>query len=260
MNRRLALFGFVLLLPAPALAQLALDQHPAEAYRLRAEYRWFSTSLEGTAAKGLLDVPGTTFDVKTDLLMEDDTTWEARGTIRLGRKWKLRGGYTTLDYIGREAVLDSRIRFDDTVFQSGEEVTSTLKGGYYGGDLEWDFLVSGTGYLGVIAGARAPDVDVVISSPALGKREQATYRPVCPVLGLAGRVYASRLSIEGFASTFAKVSGRKVTDLEISARLNLSDRLAIGGGYRYLKFTAEEGADFADFNVSGWTYGIELGL
>jgi len=259
MNRRFALFGFALLLPAPALAQLAMNQHPAENYRLRAEYRWFSTTLEGMAARGVLDVPGTTFDVKTDLLMEDDTTWEARGTIRFGAKWKLRGGYTTLDYKG-SATLESRIRLDDTTFQAGEAVSSSLKGGYYGGDLEWDFLTSGTGYLGVIAGARAPDVDVVLSSPALSKRELATYRPVCPVLGVAARLYANRVSIEGFASTFAKIPGRKVTDLEISARINLSDRLAIGGGYRYLSFTAENGADFADFKVSGFTYGIELGL
>lgn len=259
MNRRFALFGFALLLPAPALAQVAMNQHPSEAYRLRAEYRWFSTTLEGTAAKGVLDVPGTTFDVKDDLLMEDDTTWEARGTIRFGAKWKLRGGYTTLDYKG-DATLESRIRIDGTTFQAGEQVASSLKGGYYGGDLEWDFLTSANGYLGVIGGARAPDVDVVLSAPASSKRVQATYRPVCPVLGVAGRIYANRLSIEGFASTFAKVSGRKVTDLEINARISLSDRLAIGGGYRYLSFSAENGEDFADFQVSGFTYGIELGL
>jgi hypothetical protein len=46
-------------------------------------------------------------------------------------------------------------------------------------------------------------------------------------------------------------------------RIHISDRLALSGGYRYLSFKAEQGGDLgdmADFKISGWTYGIELGL
>jgi hypothetical protein len=250
-----------MLLPALALAQVP-NQPPAESYRLRLEYRWFESEIQGTAAQGFAGVPGTEFDVKEDLAMADDRTAEYRGSIRLGEKWKLRGGYTTLDYKG-EVVLDRRIRFDDTAFNAGETVASSLKGGYYGGDLEFDIIVHKSGFLGLTAGARAPDVDYVISSPDLGKREQATQRPICPVVGIAGRVYAGRLSLEAVGSTFAKVSGRKVSEFEVGARVHLSDRFAISGGYRYISFKAESGGDlgdFADFQVSGWTYGIEVGL
>lgn len=256
---RFALVGLAFLLPATSHAQGVSKQASYENYRLRAEYRWFSTTLEGTAAKGVFDVPGTTFDVKSDLGFADERTWEGRGTIRVGERWKLRGAYTALDYKG-QVELARRIRFDDTVFQAGENVSSSLKGGYYGGELEWDLVIHPKGFLGLFGGARVPDVDVVISSPDRSKRELSTYRPVVPVVGVAGRTYTGKLSLEGFASTFAKVQGRKVTELEITARIHISDKLALSGGYRYVSFKAETGADFADFKITGWTYGVELGL
>lgn len=260
MSRRLypVLAGLAVLLPVAVRAQSG-GQHPNEAYHVRVQYGFFSSQLEGTASKGVLDLPGTGFDVKQDLAMNDDRTWYASGTIRIGAKWKLRGGYVALDYNGTSE-LAARIRFGETIFGKGETVSSSIKGGYWSGDLEWDFVTTSTAYLGMMGGARAPDVDTVLVSPDFGKREQATYRPVSPVLGLGGRVYAGRLSLEGFASTFARVSGRKMTDVEIAARLHFSPRLCVSGGYRYLRFTAENDPNLADFKVKGWIYGVELGL
>lgn len=260
MHRRLfpLLAGAILMLPLPALAQSG-QGNPNEGYRVRVQYGRFSSQLEGIAALGNGVVPGTEFDVKQDLGMEDETGWFVNGTIRIGAKWKLRGGYTSLDY-GGTTVLTSRIRFADTTFNQNETVSSTIKGGFISGDLEWDFVSTPNAYLGLTGGARAPDVDTVIVSPDLGKREQSTYRPVSPVIGLAGRAYAGRMSLEGFASTFARVSGRKVTDAEITARLHFSRHLCVSGGYHYISFSAENDPDLADFKVTGWTYGFELGF
>jgi hypothetical protein len=263
MNRALLSLAFLALVPTAALAQYG-STHPnnAEAYKIRLEYRFFEAAFEGTTAKGFEDLPGTLVDVQSDLGFEDDRRWEFRGAIRLGGKMKLRGGYTAIEY-GGQKILDRRIRFDDTVFQSGEDVASSLKGGFYGGDLEYDLLARAQGFLGVTAGARAPDVDYAISSPNTGKRELGTYRPVVPMLGLIGRYYAGKVSFEGSAATFAEISGRKAVEAEASVRIHLSDRLALSGGYRYLSFKAQEGGergDLADFTMSGWTYGIELGL
>ena len=260
MHRRLfpVLAGVVLILPIPALAQGA-KQNPNELYRVRVQYGWFSSHLEGTAAQGFDGIPGTVFDVKQDLAMEDNRVWYGNGTIRLGAKWKLRGGYTSLEYNGT-TTLAQRIRFSDTTFGAGENVSSSINGGLVSADLEWDFVNTGSAYLGLTAGARAPYVDTVLVSPDLGKREQGAYRPVSPVVGLAGRAYAGRMSLEGFASSFARVSGRRVTDLEITARLHFSSHLCISGGYHYVSFSAENDPDFADFKVTGWTYGLEFGL
>jgi hypothetical protein len=249
------------LLPTLAFGQVS-NQPAAENFRIRLEYRWFETELQGDAAKGFAGIPGTPFDVKDDLLMGDDRTYEIRGAIRVGAKWKLRGSYTSLDYKG-DVVLVNRIRFDDTTFNAGEQVASSLKGAYYGGDLEYDLILHKSGYLGVTGGARAPDVDFVLSAPASGKRELGTERPVCPVVGLVGRIYAGRLSLEASGSTFAKISGRKTIEFEGSARIHLSDRFAISGGYRYISFKAESDGDLgdlADFQIKGWTYGLEVGL
>mgnify|MGYP001495199127 CR=1 FL=1 len=98
----------------------------------------------------------------------------------------------------------------------------------------------------VTAGARAPDVDYVLASPDAGKRELGTYRPVTPMLGIIGRVYAGKVSIEGSGATFATISGRKSVEAEIGARIHLSDRLALSGGYRYLSFKATAKGDVGD--------------
>ena len=260
MHRRLfpVLAGAILMLPLPVLAQ-GVKQNPNELYHVRIQYGRFSSQLEGTAALGANGLPGTLFDVKADLAMEDNRTWFAYGTIRLGAKFKLRGGYTSLDYSGTTE-LTQFIRFGETNFAKTENVSSSIKGGFLSGDLEWDFVQTPMAYLGVSGGARAPDVDTVLASPDFGKREQASYRPVSPVVGLAGRAYAGRLSLEGFASTFARISGRKVTDAEITARLHLSPHFCASGGYRYISFSTENDPDLADFKVKGWTYGLELGF
>jgi hypothetical protein len=265
MNRVLLSLSCLTFLPGFAHAQYAggaSRPNNSEAYKIRLEYRFFEAKIEGTAAKGFGDIPGTAVDVQTDLGFTDDRRWEFRGAIRVSGKMKLRGGYTSIDY-GAQKASERRIRFDDTVFQSGENLSSSLKGGFYGGDLEYDFLSRPEGFLGVTAGARAPDVDYVIASPDKGKRELGTYRPVVPVLGIIGRFYAGRVSFEASGATFARISGRKAAEAEVGVRIHLSDRLALSGGYRYLSFKAEaEGdlGDFADFKMSGWTYGLELGL
>ena len=260
MTRRFSAAALLLLiLPAGAQAQMVLNQAPAEKYRLRLEYRWLRSQLEGEVQRGVLDVPGTDFDMKSDLGFADDRTWEARGTIRIGQSWKLRVGYTRLDYLGN-IVLDRTIRYGGTSFGRGEDVTSTLKGGYWAGELEWDIVNRKQGYFGFLGGAQAPDVDTVISSPDTGKRVQDTFRPVSPVIGIAGRAYTGRVSIEVFAKSFPKISGRRVTDAEATARIHLSDRFAIQGGYRYLSFKLEQDPDIANIKVKGWVYGVEVGL
>jgi len=262
MNRAFAALACLTLLPGLAHAQYASQQNNSESYRVRLEYRWFESNLEGNAAKGVGGVPGTEFDVVEDLAFVDERTWELRGAIRVGAKWKLRGGYTTIEANG-QTELARRIRFDDTNFNAGETVASSLKGGYYGGDLEFDLVSRPQGFFGVTAGARAPDVDYVIAGPNSGKREQGTYRPFSPVLGIIGRIYAGKLSLEGSGGSFAEISGRRVTEFEAAARCHISDRLAVSGGYRYIAFKASSGGDLgdlADFTSSGWTYGIELGL
>lgn len=262
MNRVLIPLACLTLLPGLAHAQGGSRPNNAESYKIRLEYRFYSAALEGSFAKGLPPIPGTDIDVKTDLGFEDDRRWEFRGAIRVSAKMKLRGGYTAIDYRGQKP-LDRRIRFDDTVFNSGENVSSSLKGAFYGGDLEYDFIARPEGFFGVTAGARAPDVDYAISSPDTGKRELGTYRPVTPMLGIIGRFYAGKVSIEGSGATFVEISGRKAIEAEIGARIHISDRLALAGAYRYLSFKADSGgdpADLADFRMSGWTYGIEIGL
>jgi hypothetical protein len=257
MTRRFTAGAFLLpLLPMAAHAQLLQNRAAPENYHLRGEYRFFSSDISGTVERGLA---GTEIDLKDDLGFSDDRTWEARATIRIGHAWKLRATYTNLDYRG-QATLTSPIRYAGITFNRNEAVSSSLKGGFWAGELEWDFISGRHGYLGVVGGAELPDVDTIVSSPDTGKRQTDTFRPVSPVIGLAGRAYGGRLSVEFLGKSFPKISGRRVNDFEATARLHISDRLALEGGYRYLSFKLEVDPDFVDIKVKGWVYGAELGL
>jgi hypothetical protein len=85
-------------------------------------------------------------------------------------------------------------------------------------------------------------------------------RSPVPSLGAAARVYAGRLSLDGELSGLSIGSRGTVVEAQASARVHISDRLAVQGGYRMIKMKAEDGLDLGDVRLSGFTFGVELSL
>ena len=262
MNRRRyhpAAFLF-LAVPATAVAQGTETLVPGpEQYGVRVEYREFRPALTGLLQKGSGDIAGTLIDVNDDLGITDKRTFEVRGAIQFRRGHKLRLSYTRLDYQANVAEARKSFTFDDTRFERFSNVITNMKGAFYTAEYEWDFLKSPRGYVGVLLGAKAVDLDWVIVSPP-SQRETDTLRAPVPTLGAAARLYAGRLSLEGELSGLTIGERGTVVEAQTAARLHISDRLAVQVGYRLLKLKAEDGLDMGDVRLAGFLFGLELSL
>lgn len=250
-----------LALPAAAAAQVpdVSGLPPYERYALRVEYRDYRPKLTGEFQKGTAEQSGTLIDVLDDLGLEDERTFEVRGGLQVKPGHKIRGSYTRLRYDGD---LEARrnFTFDDTRYDRFARVRTTLRGAYYSAAYEWDLFKGRVGYLGLLLGAKAVDIDYVVVAPELDRRETDTLLTPFPSLGAAGRVYTGRLSLEGELSGFTLGKKGSLFEAETSIRVHLSDRLAVQGGYRRLSLRAEEGTDNANFRLGGFNFGLELSL
>jgi hypothetical protein len=254
--RRAAAF-LVLALPAAAWAQEELPA--AEQYRLRVEYREYRPALTGTVQKGDGDTAGTLVDLDDDLGILDERAFEVHGAIQFRPGHKLRLSFTRLDYDAEVAEARRAFTFGSTRFDRFSNVITNMKGAFYAAEYEWDFVKGPRGFLGVLLGAKAVDVDWLIVSPP-AQREADTLRAPVPSLGAAARVYAGRLSLDGELSGLSIGSRGTVVEAQTSIRLHVSDRLAVQGGYRLIKLKAEDALDLGDVRLSGFTFGLELSL
>jgi len=249
-------------LAGPAGAQdPGLDERPSqERYVLRGQYREFHPTLSGRIQKGAFGAEGTLVDVIDDLALDSKRTFDVRGALQFGKGKKLRGSWTPLDYDG-DTPASRTFTYGATRYSRFSRIVTSVKGNYYSGDIEWDFIKRSRGYLGFVVGAKVFDVDTVVVSPSQeGSREQDTIRAPIPVLGLTGRYYMSRLSLEGEAVGLALGERGSMFEVESSARFHISDRLALQVGYRLLRLDGKDDLDRVKLNISGITFGVELSL
>jgi hypothetical protein len=254
-----AALSIAFLVPAPAQAQG--EAYPSqEDYVLRVEYREFRPGLQAEVVNGTPDKSGTLLDLTDDLGVEDDRTYEIRGAIQVKRGHKLRFSYTPLDYKGEVEEASQAFTYGSTDFQRFDRVVSSFKGAYAAASYEWDFVKGARGYLGGVFGARMLDIDALVSAPDKQVREVNTVRTYSPVVGVATRMYAGRMSLESEFVGFSMGSRGSVWEFDMSGRLHISDRLAVEGGYRSLSLKGEDGPDNGEIKLKGWNFGLELSL
>jgi hypothetical protein len=248
----------LLVLPGVAVAQDG-DLPSAEQYRIRVEYREYRPSLTGMFQLGNGVTAGSEVDLEDDLGITDQRSWEIHGAIQFRPGHKIRFSYTHVDYDANVPELDQALTIGDTRFARFSSLTSSAKGAFYTAEYEWDFVKGSRGYLGALLGAKALDVDWLILSPP-SQREADTLRSIVPSIGAAGRVYAGRLSLDGEISGLTIGSLGSTFEAQASARVNISDRLALQGGYRLIKQNGEKDLDSGNMRMSGFTFGVELSL
>jgi hypothetical protein len=247
----------VLLVVSAAGSAATQDLPPPENYHLRAEYlRWWP-KLGAEVQKG---EEGSLTNVTSDLGVLDEGTFELRGTLRLGASHKLSGSYTRLAYVG-DVTEHPTVRYGSQTFFPGTRLVTSMKGGYYGGQYEWDFVTGGQGYLGAVVGARLLDLDVLMVAPVEARREQESVRIWRPVVGVSARGYVGqRVSIAGTIAGLTLGSRGYAIELDVSAQIHLFDRIAVKGGYRAVKVKDVRGSSRIEFRDNGGTIGVELSL
>ena len=254
--------GMALLLvlgaPTSGAAQDLLP--PAENYTVRVEYLWWSPIPTGQIQKGLGDFEGTLLDIQEDLAVESGSANVLRGAFRLGGSWKLRGGWTSIDFQG-DTFADRPFLYGTLVARSGDQIVTSLKGNLISADLEWDFLEQEWGFLGGLFGVRYFDIDTIMVNVATANRVAETERLPIPVLGLAARAYlGERVSLEGeFAGITAGSLGH-LWEWLVAVRLHATEQVAVTGGYHSLSLEGQDDRDFLSLKLSTWTFGLEISL
>jgi hypothetical protein len=232
---------------------------PAEKYGLRLQYREFRPTISGDVQKGFGEREGSVISITDELGVGDERTFDVRGTIQFKPGWKIRGSYTPVDYKGDAEVTNS-FTYGETRFARFDHAVSSMKGGYYSADLEWDFVKGAHGFLGAVVGAKLFDVDATLVNATINSRELDTITAPIPAIGLAGRFYAGRVSLEGEVAGLSIGSQGSLLDAEGSVRIHISDRLAAMGGYRYLKLDGKDSFGHVNLKLSGWEFGLEISL
>ncbi len=245
------------LMAGSASAQDPDFRPPAERYGLRLHYNTGVPELTGDTRKGTED--SDFIDFNEDLGFENVRTFDARMIIQFRKGKKFRAGYTPLDYTGDQDA-PKTFTYGDTRYERFTRVVSSAKGGYLSADFQWDFIQKPWGFLGLIVGAQAIDVDVSVVDVADNVREVDTYRMAVPVAGLAARAYSGKFSFEGEISGLTVGDRGNVFDTHGMVRFHVSDRLALQGGYRLLRVTGNEGDAEVNLRMRGWVYGLELSL
>jgi hypothetical protein len=248
------------LLVGPSASGWAQQELPAaEKYALRAEYLWWTPLLKGKLQKGLGDVDGTVLDAQSDLGIGEGKTNQVRATFRLGPSWKLRGSWSPIDFSG-DAIARQDFLYGTTVGRTSDRIITSLKGNYFTGELEWDFVRRPQGFLGAIFGVKFFDVDTLLLDVDRASRVAETERLPIPAVGLAGRAYFSRLSAEAEFSGMTVGDRGHAWELLIALRFHVSDRLAATGGYRKLVLQGSTGRDYFQLDLGTWTFGVEISL
>jgi hypothetical protein len=263
MERRgisLAMLSMAVLAAAPAAAQDAAELPGPERYGLRLQYLEFRPGLSGEAQKASASRDGSVVDVDEDLGLEDKRTFDVRGAIQFKRGWKLRGAWSPLEYDG-DREINRGFDYGETRYNRFDRVRTSIRGNYFSADLEWDFMKGSHGFLGVLVGARMLDVDANLVNVSAGfQREVDTVRAPIPVIGVATRLYAGRISFQGELAGLSAGERGSALDAEGSLRLHLSDRLAAVGGYRHLSVDGKDGDDRVKLKLGGWQFGLEVSL
>lgn len=238
----------------------AQELAPPENFRMRIEYSRWDPTFDAEIQKGSGDRSGTLVDGKDDLGLADKRTFEGRGILKLRPGHKIRVGYTRLDYDGDVERARRPFLFEDTFYRKDSRIVTSLKGAYYAADYEFDLFKGRWGHLGGIVGAKVFDVDSVIVAPAEGKRDNGTLRAPIPVLGTSMRVYLGRVSLAGEFSGLSIGKRGYLYEGGVSGRAHLTDRLAIGMGYRRLQLRGEDSPDLIRLRMGGVHFGIEMSL
>lgn len=259
-NRQGALGAFLLslALPAAAVAQSSQEIAPAEKYHVRAEWRWWTPSVSGTIQKGFGSIPGTPLSLTDNLGITNESTWMLDGAIKLSRSFKLTGGYIPLNYTGRQAASTNFI-YGNELFFKDEQIQTSLKAQVFSGAIEWDFYKGKGGYAGVFFGADLLLTDSVLVAPATGQRVIDSETLPVPLLGVVGRAYVGRhFSLSALVGGFTRGDQGHMFEMDLTARLHISDRFAGAVGYYRLSFEGTDGRDFVSLTLGGLSFGAEV--
>ena len=258
---RLVLTVALLLSAAPAFAQFAAgpQQASTEAYAVEFSMRWWSPTPMIVIDTAALDDVGGAVNFVEEFGVEKERFREMRGTLKLGRKHKVRVAYLPVTY-ERTAFLVRTIDFGGQTFAVGNEATGTMEWTFWRFGYEYDVVASERGFVGVVADARYNDVTAGVVTADFGSAtiEEQVWVPT--IGGIARGYLAEGLSataeFSGFSLERDTFRG-KLYDLDLYGTLSLGPNFGVTGGWRRLQAEYQADDDLGDVEFEGIYFGID---
>jgi len=153
-----------------------------------------TSTVNGTTTNTVVN--GTLVDFKTMLNLKNQVFPEARLTVRLAPKHKLRGEYVRMHYKETESAIPSDFKFNGQTYIKGQTVESTFRWNEWYMAYEFDPIVVDRGYLGAMAAVSSLNVSAATANAT--QSGTASVNIVMPGLGATGRFYVSgKASVSG---------------------------------------------------------------
>ncbi len=218
---------------------------------------WFP-ELEAKAkvpASGL----GTSFNIPSDLGVDDEVFPEGRLIWHTGPHSQLRLTYTQATYEGDQAVTRT-IEFKGQTYTAGTRVQSEFELRYFSVGWIWQFLHfwEDRVRLGPVIEGKGISADVSLDAPNTSPpiRESEEVLGVAPTAGLAlGLTPIKRVEVFAEGSGLALGDLGHFFDVETGLRFIPFKNLTISGGYRFLDFKVKVDPDFLDVELAGFFAG-----
>jgi hypothetical protein len=249
--------GLILGAASTAQAQFS-DIADGEQYKILGEYRFWAPTLGAQIEKDPTGGVGTLIDVPGDLGVPNHSTFQLRGILQLGQGHKIRVSYSRIDYDG-DTKIDRQLRFGGTVYTINSHVVTSVKSDYYTAEYEWDAFKGQSGYFGFLIGAKGLNATTVLLDEDRGDRKQEAVHVPVPVLGVAGRYYAGKLSLFGEFSGLTIGSRGHVYELDLGVHAEVVRHIGASLAYRRITVHGEQPDEgLLDFKLGGVNVGADV--
>jgi len=228
---------------------------------VEAEGRYWFPALSGKVKVSASTVVGSEVDLKDDLGMEGENTFDGEVAVRFLSRNRLRASAVHIDLDGDQSV-PRTFQFGGQIFNVSTPVQSSLDLTMYRVAYEFDFIKNPLGFLGIVVEARLLDGEVHLRAPSVSLDERKKVFLPLPGLGLVGRIDLPVPSLPWLRpSVTAEVAGVTIgqqgtfVDATAAVRFALVRlplfSLEIAGGYRYVTLRVEGSDNLGELTLRG---------
>lgn len=245
---------------AEAQFRVEAPQPPAEQYHVEFGLGFWSPEPELTLR---FDGPagvGTDVDFVQEFGIAKKRFRELRGTLKPGRKHKLRVDYIPFKY-DAEALIQRTFVFGGRQFTVGVPASTDVTWDLWKFGYEWDFYSGQAGFAGVVADVKYNRVSAEVSAIGLGSEVAQANAPVPGVGGIARGYFSKNVSITG-EFTFFKVPDAlseeidgTFYDFDVYTTVNAGRYVGLQGGYRSITVDYLAAEDAGAMKMKGIYFG-----
>jgi hypothetical protein len=185
---------------------------------------------------------------------------EFRGTLKPGRKHKIRFDYVPFTY-DAEATIQRTFVFGGRQFTLGVPATTSVKWDLWKVGYEWDFVAGSAGYAGLVVDVKANKVSAEISAVGLGAEVAEVNAPVPGIGGIARGYFSRNVSVTGEFTAFkmpdkiSKEVDGTLYDFDIYGTVNLGRYAGVQAGYRSITVDYLSSEDAGALKMKGTYFG-----